>query len=255
MKLAYQGTKNSTKATFDSAKALATGIGGHFRNWEIDDEVRSYSTKIEKAIGRQLSWEKDDIAMQNIQARARSPIIWMLTNLDKFLLLSTGNRSEGSVGYTTMDGDASGSLSPIAALDKQMILDWLKYAESQLGIKALHQVNQLQPSAELRPSETNQTDEEDLMPYPALVAIERLAIKERKCPKEVFDHLNGQYSIADLKNWIKKFFTLWSVNQWKRERFAPSFHLDDFNIDPKTWCRFPILSSGFDEELKELELL
>ncbi|MFT4741429.1 MAG: NAD+ synthase (glutamine-hydrolyzing), partial [Marivirga sp.] len=46
---------------------------------------------------------------------------------------------------------------------------------------------------------------------------------------------------------------LWTRNQWKRERLAPSFHLDDYNVDPKTWCRFPILSSGFTEELKALE--
>ena len=43
-----------------------------------------------------------------------------------------------------------------------------------------------------------------------------------------------------------------SRNQWKRERYAPSFHLDDENLDPRTWCRFPILSGGFVEELKQL---
>ena len=51
---------------------------------------------------------------------------------------------------------------------------------------------------------------------------------------------------------VKRFFRLWSRNQWKRERYAPSFHLDDKNLDPKTWCRFPILSSGFEEELEQL---
>lgn len=55
-----------------------------------------------------------------------------------------------------------------------------------------------------------------------------------------------------LKGYIIKFFRLWAANQWKRERLAPSFHLDDLNVDPRSWCRFPILSSGFEEELKEL---
>ena len=58
---------------------------------------------------------------------------------------------------------------------------------------------------------------------------------------------------SDIKIWIKKFFSLWAINQWKRERIAPSFHLDAFNIDPRTWCRFPILSSGFKEELDALD--
>jgi len=52
--------------------------------------------------------------------------------------------------------------------------------------------------------------------------------------------------------WTERFFVLWSRNQWKRERYAPSFHLDDENLDPKTWCRFPILSGGFARELGEL---
>jgi NAD+ synthase (glutamine-hydrolysing) len=50
-----------------------------------------------------------------------------------------------------------------------------------------------------------------------------------------------------------KFYRLWARNQWKRERIAPSFHLDEFNIDPKTWCRFPILSGGFEQDLVELK--
>ena len=52
--------------------------------------------------------------------------------------------------------------------------------------------------------------------------------------------------------WVERFFRLWCRNQWKRERYAPSFHLDDENLDPKTWCRFPILSGGFERELEEL---
>jgi NAD+ synthase (glutamine-hydrolysing) len=57
---------------------------------------------------------------------------------------------------------------------------------------------------------------------------------------------------AQLRAWIAKFYRLWSRNQWKRERYAPSFHVDDKNLDPKTWCRFPILSGGYEAELAEL---
>jgi NAD+ synthase (glutamine-hydrolysing) len=107
----------------------------------------------------------------------------------------------------------------------------------------------------LRPSEQVQTDENDLMPYDLLVKIERLALQDRQSPVAIFLQLRGKvsYTEGELKGFIKKFFQLWSRNQWKRERFAPSFHLDEFNIDPKTWCRFPILSGGFKEELEQLE--
>ncbi len=251
---AYQGTQNSSEDTFNSAQALAESIGANFYHWTIDEEVQAYTRSIEKVLGRSLSWQTDDIALQNIQARARSPIIWMLTNIKKCLLLSTSNRSEGDVGYATMDGDTSGSISPIAAVDKDFILKWLVYAEKELGYAGLSHVNALTPTAELRPQDQHQTDEQDLMPYAVLVAIEQVAIREKKSPQSVYAALKGRWTNEMLlKQWISKFFRLWSINQWKRERLAPSFHLDDFNVDPRTWCRFPILSSGFEEELRELE--
>ena len=56
----------------------------------------------------------------------------------------------------------------------------------------------------------------------------------------------------ELGTWVERFFRLWARNQWKRERYAPSFHLDDENLDPKTWCRFPILSDAYAHELRAL---
>lgn len=252
---AYQGTKNSSKATYDSARGLAEDVGAKFYYWLIDEEVAGYTRKMEEALQEKLSWEQDDITLQNIQARARSPIIWMLANKRNALLLTTSNRSEGSVGYTTMDGDTSGGLAPIAGVDKGFLLNWLPWAQEELGYSGLQYVNSLRPSAELRPGEEEQTDEDDLMPYPILVAIERTAIRERYSPKQVYRILQKQElaSNEQLKSYITKFFTLWSRNQWKRERIAPAFHLDDFNVDPRSWCRFPILSGGFTEELEELQ--
>jgi len=251
---AYQGTKNSSDDTFESAKELANSLGATFYYWLIDDEVNSYSNKIEHNLGRNLDWKTDDIAMQNIQARTRSPIIWMLTNIRKGLLLATSNRSEADVGYATMDGDTSGGLSPIGGVDKHFVIQWLAWAEKELGYTGLSFVNSLAPSAELRPLDSKQTDEDDLMPYPILADIENLAIKEYLSPKEVYDSLKDQYKISDevLKSYVKKFFQLWSRNQWKRERYAPAFHLDEFNVDPRSWYKFPILSGGFRRELEEL---
>ncbi|TRX62193.1 NAD(+) synthase [Fulvivirga sp. M361] len=252
---AYQGTKNSSEATFNSAACLADDIGATFYSWKIDDEVQSYSNKIENVLERKLDWLSDDLALQNIQARSRSPIIWMLANIKGALLLTTSNRSEGDLGYTTMDGDTSGSIAPIAAVDKSFIIQWLKWAEESLGYSSLNNVNNLKPSAELRPLTSTQTDEDDLMPYAVIVEIEKLAIRDHKSPLEVFDILyqRGLESKELLKNHITKFFRLWAQNQWKRERIAPAFHLDDFNVDPRTWCRFPILSSAFSEELELLK--
>jgi NAD+ synthase (glutamine-hydrolysing) len=249
---AYQGTVNSGDATFNSAKNLAASLGATFHHWTIDNEVQEYQSSIEKALGRKLTWEQDDIALQNIQARSRAPIIWMLANIKNALLLATSNRSEGDVGYATMDGDTSGSISPIAGVSKHFILQWLQYAEKELGFTGLSFVNNLTPKAELRPEDQHQTDEGDLMPYEVLMKIEREAILHGKSPHQVFKALENEYDSDNLKEWIKKFFRLWARNQWKRERYAPSFHFDDFNIDPRSWYRFPILSGGYQEELVKL---
>jgi NAD+ synthase (glutamine-hydrolysing) len=160
-----------------------------------------------------------------------------------------------------MDGDTSGGVSPIAGIDKDYLRKWLIWME-QTGplhvgpLPSLKTVNDQQPTAELRPPTENQTDEADLMPYDILDAIEGLAIGDKLIPIEVFAHMRVEFPAVaprQMGDWVIRFFHLWCRNQWKRERYAPSFHLDDKNLDPKTWCRFPILSGGFKRELKVLE--
>ena len=252
---AYQSTMNSSEDTFASAEAIATSIGAGFHAWRIDDEVARYQLTIEQALGRTLSWETDDLALQNIQARVRAPAIWLLANVKNALLITTSNRSEVAVGYCTMDGDTAGSISPLAGIDKDFLRRWLVWAERELGYSGLQRVNTLQPTAELRPLEDQQTDERDLMPYPVLNAIERLAFYDRLPPAEVEQRLAAQFpdlTPDERARFVRRFFTLWSRNQWKRERYAPSFHLDDYNLDPRSWLRFPILSGGYREELGQL---
>jgi NAD+ synthase (glutamine-hydrolysing) len=256
----YQSTKNSSSVTRDAARRVAKAIGARHYELDVDELVGGYVALIEGAIGRQLDWQRDDIALQNIQARARAPSVWLLANLNQALLLSTSNRSEAAVGYATMDGDTSGGLSPIAGIDKAFLRRWLVWLE-QVGpaghrpIPELDAVTRQAPTAELRPHASKQTDEADLMPYDLLDAIERAAIRDKRTPLEVYRLMRVEFpahSSADLVTWIERFFRLWSRNQWKRERYAPSFHVDDENLDPKTWCRFPILSGGFERELAEL---
>jgi len=93
------------------------------------------------------------------------------------------------------------------------------------------------------------------MPYDFLEAVEDSSIRDKRTPVEVLEELlprYPQYTPAQLAEWIERFFRKWCANQWKRERIAPSFHLDDRNVDPRSWCRFPILSGGFDKELAEM---
>ncbi len=258
----YQGTVNSSETTRAAARAVAAATGAAFLEWEVDRLVEEYTQLVSRGIGRPLSWATDDVPLQNIQARVRAPGVWLLANLQNALLLATSNRSEAAVGYATMDGDTCGGLSPIAGIDKAFLRQWLVWME-QFGpqetgpFPALSVINVQAPTAELRPRECRQTDEDDLMPYPVLDAIERAAIRDKQTPVEVYLLMRVRFPKADretLGRWVERFFTLWSRNQWKRERYAPSFHVDDENLDPKTWCRFPILSASFERELAELRV-
>ncbi|KHD09886.1 NAD+ synthetase [Candidatus Thiomargarita nelsonii] len=249
----YQATENSSQTTQQAAKTLAHSLSAQYLELNINELVTGYIDLVSGAIDQKLNWQAHDIALQNIQARARSPSVWLIANLRNALLLATSNRSEAAQGYATMDGDTSGGLSPLAGIDKDFLRHWLRWLED--SIPALSLINQQSPTAELRPKEMGQTDEEDLMPYPLLNVIEKAAIRSRQTPYEIFCLLRLQYNEYEdnqLLIWIERFFKLWTRNQWKRERFAPSFHLDDESLDPKTWCRFPILSGGYVEELAEM---
>ena len=257
----YQSTRNSSQTTRNAASELAAALGAEFFEFDVDSIVNDYRQIVATALGRELTWHEDDIALQNIQARSRAPGVWLLANIGRALLLATSNRSEAAVGYTTMDGDTCGGIAPIAGIDKAFLLHWLRWMETvgpagAQPLPALAAITSQQPTAELRPPEEGQTDESDLMPYKVLDDIERLAVRDKLMPLEIYRTLaagSSDYSASQLGQWTRRFFQLWSQNQWKRERFAPSFHLDDENLDPKTWCRFPILSGGFQRELAELE--
>jgi NAD+ synthase (glutamine-hydrolysing) len=256
----YQATKNSSQTTRLAASTLASAIGSRHLELDVDELVEGYKRTVSDALGRKLEWSHDDLALQNIQARTRAPSVWLVANLEGALLLATSNRSEAAVGYATMDGDTAGGLSPIAGIDKAFIRRYLVWLEregsKELGpVPALSVVNVQAPTAELRPSSEGQTDEADLMPYDVLDVIERAMIGDKRSPSDVFDVLRAEFPShgeAELLAWLERFYALFCRNQWKRERYAPSFHVDDANLDPKTWYRFPILSGGFRRELAEL---
>ena len=139
----YQSAAQSSTASRDASRRVAEAIGATFVEWNISKIVAEYSALAATAMGREIAWESDDIALQNIQARARAPGVWMLANIKNALLLATSvNRSEAAVGYATMDGDTCGGLAPIAGIDKFFLRRWLSWLETQ-GPPGLHPIPEL----------------------------------------------------------------------------------------------------------------
>ena len=247
----YQETANNSNLTKKSAELVASKIGSKHQDVNIDPIINEYSKIILNTNYQNIT---NDIAKQNIQARVRSPSIWLIANLESKLLLTTSNRSEASVGYCTMDGDTSGGLSLLGDIDKSFIKQFLKQLEKEtIGefgpIQELKIVNSLKPSAELQSLDKKQEDEKDLMPYDVLQLIEETFLLDRKVGMELINNIQlkasarfkSKYNKIQINDWCKKFEKLWKISQWKRERFAVSFHLDSYSVDPKGWCRWPVI--------------
>ncbi|MEO6808660.1 MAG: NAD(+) synthase [Isosphaeraceae bacterium] len=258
---AYLATENSSQATRDAARAVAGELGARFLDGPIQAALDASQAAVERLTGDPLSWDnpQHDIPLQNIQARLRGMLIWTVANLHNALLLVTSNKSEAAVGYTTMDGDSSGGLAPIADVPKSLVMLYLAWARQFHHLSGFEQVNVMEATAELRPPGQAQTDEADLMPFVVLDQIMYAFVQLGLDPAEVLRRLwpavRSIYS-DDLPRFaadVRKFVRLICFAQWKRERFAISFRVTAFDLDPKTGFRFPPVQAPFTEELAEMD--
>jgi len=250
----YQGTKNSSNNTRDAAKDLGSGLNSTHFDWDVDDVVSGYIAKVEQVYKRELTWAGDDIPLQNIQARARAPSAWFSANIEDKILVSTSNLSENFVGYFSIDGDSAGLLSPISGVYKSKILKlnaWL--AEHGVNVESgdnviiagMDSVVKLKPSAELR--EEEQSDEDDLMPFPLLDMIIGLKVKEHRMPVGILEKLalsefSKDYTLKELAQYIEKAFVLYGRTQVKRHKNAVGFQIECESLDPKTFARTPLMN-------------
>ena len=258
---AYLATENSGPRTREAARLVAEEMGASFIDGQIQPALSAAQKVVESMTGEPLNWAnpRQDITLQNIQARVRGMLIWTIANLHNALLLVTSNKSEAAVGYTTMDGDSSGGLAPIADVPKSLIKLYLDWARDFHGLKSLDKINAMQATAELRPPGSEQTDEADLMPFVVLdqlmYAFVQLALDPLEILRRYWPAMSGHYD-GDLARFaadVRKFVRLFCLAQWKRERTAISFRVTAFDLDPKTGFRFPPVQAPFTEELVEMD--
>lgn len=258
---AYMATENSGTATRRAARELADEIGARHFEGEIQVAVDTHLDVMQQMTGVRLSWQdaKHDIPLQNVQARLRGSLIWMIANTFNYLLISTSNKSESAVGYATMDGDTSGGLAPIADVSKSLVTLWVAWAARFHDIASMRHVLETPATAELRPASQAQTDEADLMPFFILDQLMHQFVQLGRDPLPMFqslwprlkEHYRGEP--AAFARDIRRFVRLVCFAQWKRDRFAISFRVTAFDLDPKTGFRFPAVQMPFTEELAELD--
>ena len=201
----------TSRESREDAHALARELRMELLRIPIGGIFRSYLRLLEPTFkGRQ-----EDTTEENLQARIRGNLLMALSNKFGYLVLTTGNKSEMSVGYATLYGDMAGGFAVIKDVPKTLVFDLSRWRSQYNGEKfdqlAIPQrIQDRPPSAELK---DNQYDQDTLPPYPILDEILKAYIEEDRSPKEIVG-LGFQLPL------VKKVIAMVDLSEYKR-RQAP----------------------------------
>ena len=155
----------SSSGTRADARRLAKNLGIEFMTLPITPVVGAFK----RGLAKPFKGLAEDVAEENIQARIRGTLLMALSNKFGWLVLTTGNKSEIGVGYSTLYGDMAGGFAVIKDVPKTLVYEVARHVNERAGRAVIPEsVFTRAPSAELRP---NQTDQDTLPPYPELDAI------------------------------------------------------------------------------------
>jgi NAD+ synthase (glutamine-hydrolysing) len=192
----------SSSGTLNDARALARNLGTQLLEIPIEPMMRGY----DEALAPVFAGREPDITEENLQARIRGNLLMALSNKFGWLVLTTGNKSEMGVGYSTLYGDSAGGFAVIKDVPKQLVY---RLVAQRSGRDAHSPVPESivtrAPSAELRP---DQRDEDSLPPYRVLDAIlegyvehdlGREQLVARGLPEEDVDRVVRLVDLAEYK--------------------------------------------------------
>ncbi|MFN2569780.1 MAG: NAD+ synthase [Candidatus Dormibacteria bacterium] len=170
-------SRYSSGETQGDARALASNLGIECRELCIDAVTDAYGT----VLAETFAGREPDIAEENLQARTRGNLLMAMSNKFGWLLLTTGNKSEMSVGYATMYGDMAGGFAVLKDVPKQMVFA-LTRRRNRAGSPVPASIIDRPPSAELR---ADQRDSDSLPPYDVLDPILSRYIEEDQSPGSI----------------------------------------------------------------------
>jgi len=223
----------TSQDSLDDAQACAQALGCPYESISIEPAMSAYEAMCGSLQG---------IAAENIQSRARGMLLMALSNSTGLMVLSTGNKSEMSVGYATLYGDMCGGyavLKDVYKMTVYAISRWrnqnrLGWGKGPDGVVIPERILTKAPTAELKP---NQTDQDSLPPYPVLDGILK-GLVERELG--VDDLVNNGYD----RQTILKIWKLLDRAEYKRRQSAPGV-----KITPRSFGkdrRYPITNGYTD---------
>lgn len=202
-------SKYSSEGSITDSEKLIKNLGISSDNISIQPIVDETILQLKPALKNIKG-----ITEENLQARIRGLYLMAYSNNEGHLLLTTGNKSEMAVGYTTLYGDMAGGLAVIADVYKTDVYKIANYINREREIIPESIITK-PPSAELKP---NQTDQDTLPPYDLLDRILRMYLEENK-------EFNEIKEIIDDEEVVKKVLRMVDINEYKRKQAAPALRI------------------------------
>lgn len=213
----------SSEGSVSDSAVLCANLGIKLISHPIRELVSNYRVGFHEATGDALA----GLALENVQARIRGTILMEYSNAFGHLLLTTGNKSELSVGYCTLYGDTNGGLGPLGDLYKTEVFALARHINERAGREIVPQaVIDKPPSAELAPG---QRDEDSLPPYEVLDDILKVLIEGGRLSRAEFDE--ASITMSDLlgspegEALVKKVQGMLWRSEYKRRQAAPIIRL------------------------------
>jgi NAD+ synthase (glutamine-hydrolysing) len=230
-------SKFNSPETIADAKKLAENLQIEFLSIAIEAILEQFDGCLAAIAG----WDKKGIAFENLQARIRGSILMSLSNQFGSLVLTTGNKSETAVGYTTLYGDTAGGFAVIKDVPKSLVYKLADYVNREKNCEIIpHSVISRPASAELRPG---QKDSDSLPDYELLDKILKGYVEEDKSANDLIRAGLGKEVVLNVVRMVDK-------NEYKRRQSPPGI-----KITPKAFGkdrRLPItnryISYGADND-------
>ncbi|CAL5214994.1 unnamed protein product [Lathyrus oleraceus] len=279
----FMGSENNSKMTKSRAKVLADEIGSWHLEVSIDGLVSSLLSLFQTLTGKRPRYKVDggsnieNLSLQNIQARIRMVLAFMLASLlpwvhnkpGFYLVLGSTNADEGLRGNLTKYDCSSADINPIGSLSKQDLRAFLRWAAIHLGYSSLAYIEAAPPTAELEPIRSNYTqcDEVDIgMSYEELSVYGRLRKTFRCGPVSMFQNLcyrwGARLSPSQVAEKVKHFFKYYSINRHKMTTMTPFYHAESYSPEDNRFdlrqflynTRWPYQFQKIDELVHELDV-
>ncbi len=201
----------SSQGSVDDARQLAKNLDIRFELLGIGEVFDAYK----KTLAKTFAGRKEDVTEENIQSRIRGALLMALSNKFGTIVLSTGNKSELSVGYCTLYGDMVGGLAVISDVPKTMVYRLSRYVNLKTTVIPKETLEK-PPSAELRP---DQKDTDSLPEYEVLDVILEDYIEDSRSPEQIASDRGFDMAL------VKRVIRMVERSEYKRQQAAPGLKI------------------------------